>query len=225
MYGKEAEYMFILVVNHNFYFPYGNKVKGGITLYKENDGAGAVVENTKTRSPYPNKNYRAISLRNWRSVCNIGVPLIFDSFEKLRAVRRVKVEWRMERGNIFAYVFDVDFARSENENKRVYNLCGRDLPSIDRKQLNSEPGGGIMYNLYNLYDDAICCEIEKTRHRIVTASEGEKEYNEQDFALLKSCGYDVAEIAKKIPYENQEITIELALASVTVEPEITHISP
>lgn len=47
----------------------------------------------RLRKPYPNKGYHALSMRNGQSICESGIPFLFDSFDEINKIRTIKIAW------------------------------------------------------------------------------------------------------------------------------------
>lgn len=118
---------YILFILGELWFPYlSNYISADIDfVYK--DGS---IKNykSKLRTPYPNKNIRMISMTNGRKVCDLGIPIVFDTYEELNSLKTILIRWEIEAstktkdviGKYYVQVlYDVNFKHIEGKKRYV----------------------------------------------------------------------------------------------------------
>ncbi len=140
MYPKDnLKDKFVLFLSFELYLPFKySKIDADIeldtgTIENENTGVGffCPVPEFKVRKPYPNKGYNAIFMKQGRNVSKLGVPIIFDTFEKLEEVRQITCNWRVNCEDVDYYIYveyNVTFKKPLAESGRIYGLSSIDMP-------------------------------------------------------------------------------------------------
>lgn len=126
----------ILILHPQLYAPYyAGKMSCDVIIYKEsnNDNDGIKIEKVKIHKPYPNKHLLLATLQNGRSYCDFGIPLIFDRFEELEQLKKIRFKWMLElpskEGVINVYLtieYNLSFENSNNKDCSIYVINSHD---------------------------------------------------------------------------------------------------
>ncbi|MBS5926145.1 MAG: hypothetical protein ACLS2V_12660 [Clostridium paraputrificum] len=127
--GVRAE-KYILFVQAKLWLPFENQNIDGNVLFINQKETFSV--DTKVRTPFPNKTVSILSMKRGRKVCNLGVPLIFDSYEDLNKLKSVVITWKVslinennvEEVNYIQIKYNLDIIYSIDKN--VYSISSYD---------------------------------------------------------------------------------------------------
>ena len=105
------ENKYVLFIVFDLCWQYSYQDITGIIKIHTHDGKIS-MPNVKVRNIYPSSNIFTCCLKVSKSACNMGVPLIFDSFEEMSNIKKLECRWEIDAGDADAYfqiVYDVSF--------------------------------------------------------------------------------------------------------------------
>ncbi|MDD2269179.1 MAG: hypothetical protein PHE94_01840 [Eubacteriales bacterium] len=105
----EGKYVLFIVFDLCWQYSYQDIT--GIIKIQTHEGKIS-MPNVKVRNIYPSGNIFTCCLKVSKLVCDMGVPLIFDSFEDLSNINRLECRWEIDAGDADAYFqveYDVSF--------------------------------------------------------------------------------------------------------------------
>lgn len=90
------------------------------------------VPKYRIRQPFPNKRIHTPTMVNGKKVSNLGIPLIFNSFEELNNIREIQIRWHITMEKTDYYVFDrikLVVQKPQNDRERIYGIYSYIIPS------------------------------------------------------------------------------------------------
>ena len=131
---------YILILEAELYYEYNfNKLTADLTFKFEEDcdincvKNGCDIKNFKIRKPYSNKKYNALDMKKGRRVFDGGIPLIFDTFEDLKKLKSIVIDWEIDNSIYIRIKYDLKFEKDDVN--RIYSVGSRDILV---KEYNSE---------------------------------------------------------------------------------------
>lgn len=124
---------YFLFIRTRMYYPYiVNKIDCTIKLFDEDNNLIKKNDKYKIRTPYPNQCLHLNSMKYGRKLCNDGYVLMFDTFEELKKIVKVKIDWSInsnyENGEKFelnsTIIYHTNFIEKENNN--VFSITSND---------------------------------------------------------------------------------------------------
>ena len=120
---------YILFVESELWFPYLKEdIQANIDFIYEDD---IKKYKSKLRTPYPNKAITTISMVNGRKVCDLGLPIIFDSYEDLSKLKTILIKWELDITNddftekcYIQILYNISFKYVENN--KIYSIFSKD---------------------------------------------------------------------------------------------------
>lgn len=128
--NKNTTDNYILYIESELWFPYlTENIKANINFIYKDD---IKIYKTKLRTPYPNKTITTISMINGRKVCDLGLPILFNSYEDLKKLKNILIKWEIDVINsedikekfYIQILYNVDFKYVEG--KKIYSLYSKD---------------------------------------------------------------------------------------------------
>ena len=153
--GVDYQDKAILNIRANLWFPINGKISGKMMYYLKDETEPYIIENTFIDRSYPNKNIACISKRFGRRKTKKGIPIVFDSVDKLHEIVRIEIIWEISDFNEKVVVdYPVKFEKPQQDG--IYSLWTYDKPlSIDNYKSGLKIIDGRLENDSNMsvYDD------------------------------------------------------------------------
>ncbi|WP_288481166.1 DUF6012 family protein [uncultured Clostridium sp.] len=132
---------YVLFISSNLYFEFADKFECEIELVSKEKAVKKTdsieLENNeieysfhyekdiRTRKLYPNKNYRTMCKKFGRKSCDLGVPIIFKSFESLSNIEEIILRWNIKGKDTYIGIsHNITF--SNNLKNKMYILESTD---------------------------------------------------------------------------------------------------
>lgn len=124
---------YFLFIRTRMYYPYvTNKIDCTIKLFDEDNNLIKQNDKYKIRTPYPNQCLYLNSMKYGRKLCDDGYVLMFDTFEELKKIVKVKIDWfinsNYENGEKFelnsTIIYHTNFIEKYNDN--VFSIASND---------------------------------------------------------------------------------------------------
>lgn len=138
--GIDCKDKYILWIVPTFYCPIlSESIECTVNLISTQGETVKETPKTRLRKPFPNKNYDALSMTNGRRISQLGIPFVFDSFEELSLVDKIKITWDCKHriyesedvfdtyNNVMSAEYVVDFIKDGTDANRLYFVCTKDV--------------------------------------------------------------------------------------------------
>lgn len=172
--NEDIKDKYILFLFYEFYWDYAFKdIEVEVELQSSNINEANGYRNYplpkyKIRKPYPNKKYNVVSMIKGNKISELGIPLLFDTFDKLKEINRVSCRWKVNCGNdtdfYLEVTYDLDYENSEDSKHRIYGIWSRDL-DINKiiRNMEAKPGNDNSFwgKKFDEYEEIIIYQNSK----------------------------------------------------------------
>lgn len=198
---------YILFIQSELWFPYEYvSIDADIKLIHNNYESTHPFE---VRTPYPNKSVFLISMKNKKRFCNLGIPIVFDTIEKLDNLKSIKIFWNIkaeaDNGEIINFALDIqyDIAFEKVPGSHVYGIHTYDTPLNSYGYINDADYKKYGFDRYlEQFDSVIMVESIKDEMNFefeIQALKGE-DLNEKELNKLFFDNWGTKIIANKEKY-------------------------
>lgn len=122
----ELENKYVLFLVFDLCWQYSHRKITGTLKIHTHEGK-IELPKVKVRHIYPNKDYFTCCLQKGKTICDMGVPLLFDSFQELSNIKQIECRWEIKTEEMDVYfqvIYDVEFDRKQG--RRIYALNSRE---------------------------------------------------------------------------------------------------
>lgn len=199
---------YILFVICDFYFCSSYKVLEGEIkfIYDEQEEAFQDIKQS-IRKPYLNKGIYQVSMQHNEKLSNLGIPILFDTFEELKKLKAIEVTWKVEYDalgfnqqeiieTISVVNIRCDLRYEKSEKEKIYTVRCKDYIAHEMDEV-------IAYEYFQEFDNIMFIRNE---------NKGEDDYFMTNILKGEVKNHDSNEFMK---YIMQQFGMETILGNLT----------
>jgi len=127
IHSENLSQKYILWLKSELWFPlFSEEIS---VTFEFNNGVNINLPKYQIKTPYPNKSIKVACMKNGNKICNMGIPLVFNEIEDIKAINELTIKWsiKTEYNNfiIIHVKYNISFTEQDDN---IFTLYTKDSP-------------------------------------------------------------------------------------------------